>query len=142
MAVTPFVGLGSVFQFATVASPATFTSLLGITAIAFSGDKTTTAKTTNMLTTNGVDTYISGTTEPGTVDIKAIYSPGDASVISLEAIRASGAAVNMEVVYPLSLGTATFLGIVESVTRAIPLDKEATVDIKIKITGAVVYSEG
>ena len=142
MAVTPFVGLGTTVQFATVISPAVFTSLLGVTAVAFSGDKTSTSKTTNMLTTSGVDTYISGTTEPGTLDVKCILSPGDSSLTALEAIRNAGAPVNFEVIYPLSLGSVTFSGIVESVTRAIPLDKEATVDIKIKITGVVTATNG
>ncbi|HLX83812.1 MAG TPA: phage tail tube protein [Terriglobales bacterium] len=138
----PFIGLGTQVEFASVLSPASFTNLLGVTSVAFSGDKTSTIKTTNMLTTSGVDTYISGTTEPGTVDVKALLQPGDASLIALEALRNSGAAVPFEVVYPLSLGSVTFSGIVESITRSIPLDKEAVVDIKIKITGVVTASNG
>jgi len=138
----PFVGLGTQVEFASVLSPATFTNLLGVTSVAFSGDKTTTVKTTNMLTTSGVDTYISGTTEPGTVDVKLLLQPGDASLIALEALRASGAAVPFEVIYPLSLGSVTFTGIVESITRNLPLDKEATVDVKIKISGVVTATQG
>ena len=137
-----FVGLGTTVQFATVASPTVFTSLLHVTSVAFSGDKTSTVKTTDFLTTSGVDTYISGTTEPGTLDVKCIYEPGDASLIAIEVIRAAGAAVPFEVVYPMSLGSVTFSGIVESITRSIPLDKEATCDIKVKITGVVTAAQG
>jgi hypothetical protein len=133
----PFVGLGTVVEFASVLSPAIFTGITDVTGVSFSGDKVTTDKTTNMLSTNGVDTYISGTQEPGTCDIKALYVPGDASQIALEAIRLAGVAVNFEVVYPLSLGHASFSGIVESMTKAFPLDKVATLDIKVKISGPV-----
>ena len=43
----PFVGLGTTFEFASVLSPATFTTLTGVTSVAFSGDKVSTEKTTN-----------------------------------------------------------------------------------------------
>jgi hypothetical protein len=138
MSVTPFVGLGSNLEFASVLSPATFTSLAGFQSGAFSGDKVSTEKTTSMATANGVDTYISGTKEPGTFDAKCFYLPGETSQVALEAIRAAGSVVPFEIILPLSLGTVTFSGIVESMTRAFPLDKPATCDVKIKISGAVV----
>jgi hypothetical protein len=92
-----------------------------------------------MLTASGVDTYISGTQEPGTVDVKCFYMPGDTSQAALAGIRTAGLAVPFEVLYPLSLGSRTFSGIVESLTVAYPLDKPATLDVKIKITGPVTY---
>ncbi len=133
----PFVGLGTTFTFATVAAPTVFTTLAGVNSVAFSGDKVSTDKTTNMQSANGVDTYISGTTEPGTVDVKGQFLRGDASHLSLLAIKAAGLAVNFVANYP-SGGFDSFSGIVESYTPSIPLDKVATVDIKIKITGPIV----
>jgi hypothetical protein len=133
----PIVGLGSSFSFATVLSPTTFTVLNGVNSISTSGDKTSTEKTTNMLTPNGVDTYISGTTEPGTVDIKCFYLPADTTQVALAAIRAAGSVIPCEIVLPLSLGTRTFSGIVESMTVAYPLDKPATLDVKVKISGVI-----
>jgi hypothetical protein len=132
----PIVGLGTAVSFASVLSPTIFTPLLGVQSVAFSGDKVSTEKTTNMLTTSGVDTYISGTQEPGTLDVKCLYMPGDASQVALEAIRFAGIAVPFEVAYPLSLGGKNGSGIVESATIALPLDKPATIDYKIKLTGA------
>ena len=129
------VGLGSIAAYATVASPNTFTTINGVSSITFSGDKVSTEKTTNMLTTNGVDTYIGGTQEPGTCDIKAFYMPGDATQVGLESIRANAAPVPFQITYPLSLGHKAFSGIVESATIALPLDKPATIDYKIKLTG-------
>jgi hypothetical protein len=134
----PFVGLGTTVEFASVLSPSVYTTLTGVTSAAHSGDKVSTEKTTNMLTTSGVDTYISGTQEPGSFDFKCFYEPGDASQIALEGIRLAGQAVNFKVVYPLSLGNIAFSGIVESATRAFPLDKPATIDYKVKVSGAIV----
>ena len=131
----PIVGLGTTVQFATVATPTVFTVLNGVTSVSFSGDKVSTEKTTNMLTTSGVDTYIGGTQEPGTCDIKCLYSPGETSQVALEAIRFAGAAVPFEIAYSLSLGGKNFSGIVESATIALPLDKPATIDYKVKLTG-------
>ena len=128
------VGIGDSFQFATVASPSTFTTLDGVQSVTFSGDKVQTEKTTQMGTANGVDTFISSTQDPGSVDVKCLYQPGDATQIALEAIRLAGAAVQMKALYGSS-NTTTFAGIVESMTRAFPLDKPATLDVKIKITG-------
>jgi hypothetical protein len=134
---TPFVGLGTQLQFATVAAPTVFTTLAGVQGVTFSGDKVSTDKTTNMQTPNGIDTYIAGTTEPGTCDVKAQFLRGDASHLALLVIKNGNLAVNFQALYPGG-GFDSFSGIVESYTPAIPLDKLATVDIKIKITGPIV----
>jgi len=131
----PIVGLGTTFEFASVGSPTVFTTLVGVNDVKFSGDKVSTVKTTNMLTASGVDTYISGTQDPGTCDVKCFYEPGDASQVALEAIRLAGVAVNFKALYPLSLGSKSFSGIVESATIALPLDKDASIDYKIKLSG-------
>jgi len=46
------------------------------------------------------------------------------------------------VIYPLALGTASFLGIVENVTRGLPLAKVCSLDVKIKVSGVITYSNG
>jgi hypothetical protein len=134
----PYVGIGDAFEFATVASPSTYTTLDGVESISISGDKVETSKTTTMASTNGVDTFIAGTQDPGTVDVKGFFLPGDASQVALEAIRLAAQPVNFKVTYGSS-NSCTFLGIVESMTPAFPLDKPATLDVKIKITGPKTY---
>ena len=136
----PFVGLGTAFEYQSVASPVTFATVSGVTSVAFSGDKVSTQKTTTMQTTNGVDTYIAGTQEPGTCDVKCFYEPGDTSQVALEAIRLAGTVTPFKVVYPLSLGSASFSGVIESMTKSFPLDKNAELAIKIKISGTVVIA--
>lgn len=135
----PYVGIGDQFEFATTASPLVYTVLAGVDSIAISGDKVTTSKTTTMATANGVDTFIGSTQDPGTVDVKGFFLPGDATQVAFEAIRLAGAAVNMKVLYGSS-NSCSFSGIIESFTPSFPLEKPATFDAKIKISGPKVYA--
>jgi hypothetical protein len=130
----PIVGIGAAYQFATVASPTTFTTLAGVDSITFSGDKIATEKTTVMATANGVDTFVSSTQDPGSCDVKAFFLPGDASQTALEAIRVAAVAVQMKATYGTS-SSRTFSGIVESMTVSHPLEKPARLDVKIKLSG-------
>ncbi len=136
MPTTPYVGIGDSFEFATVSSPSVFTALDGVQSISFSGDKVATEKTTTMATVDGVDTFIGSTQDPGSVDVKCLFFPGNTSQTALEAIRLAAVAVSMKALYGSS-NTSAFSGIVESMTKAFPLDKPATLDIKVKITGPV-----
>jgi len=134
MSQTPITGIGDSLEFASVASPATFTTLNGVQSISFSGDKVATEKTTTMATVDGVDVFIGSTQDPGSVDVKCLFYPGETSQVALEAIRLSGATVNFKALYGSS-NTTSFSGIVESMTRAFPLEKPATLDVKIKLSG-------
>ena len=136
---TPIVGIGDSFEYASVASPTTFTVLNGVDDIAFSGDKVTTNKNTTMATTNGVDTFNSSTQDPGSCDVKGFFYPGDTTQVALEAIRASGQAVAMKAAYGTS-NSRSFTGIVESFTPVFPLEKNATFTLKIKISGPTTYA--
>jgi hypothetical protein len=135
---TPIVGIGDSFEFASVASPTTFTTLAGVDSIAFSGDKVATDKTTTMATTSGVDTFISSTQDPGSLDVKAFFLPGDTTQVALEAIRLAGTPVAMKALYGSS-NSCSFTGIVESMTPSFPLEKSARLDVKIKISGLKTY---
>lgn len=136
MSVNPFVGLGTVVEFASVASPSTYTTLAGAKSAAFSGDKRAMEKTTTFSTTSGTDTYIGSTLEPGMCDVKCDVYPADTSQEALKAIYVAGSTVNFQVVLPNSNGMRSFLGLVESFTPTIPSpEKSAQYDIKIKLSG-------
>ena len=135
---TPITGIGASFEFASVASPTTFTTLIGVDSIAFSGDKVATEKTTTMATVSGVDTFIGSTQDAGSVDVKAFFYPGDVTQVALESIRLAGVAVAMKALYGTS-NSCSFTGIVESLTVSLPLEKPARLDVKIKITGLKTY---
>jgi hypothetical protein len=130
----PIIGYTNQFEFATVASPTTFTALAGVNAISLSGDKVASEKTTVMsATSTGVDSFVPSTQDPGSCDVKGLFYPGDTTQTALEAIRVAGSTVAMKVTYGTS-NSCTFYGFVESFTPAFPLEKPATFDLKIKIT--------
>jgi hypothetical protein len=135
----PYVGVGNALEFASVASPATYTTLVGVDSIAISSDKVTISKTTTMASPNGVDTKIASTQDPGMCDVKGFWMPGDATQTALEAIRLAGSVVNFKITYGSS-NSCSFAGIVESFTPAFPLEKPATFDLKIAITGPKTYA--
>jgi hypothetical protein len=143
MSVTGVVGYTNVFKFGAIASPEVYTVLNGVNSISISGDKVSVEKTTTMsASSTGVDTFIPGTQDPGSCDVKGYYIPGDTSQIgtapSIEAYRLAAQPIAFTVLYGSS-NSCTFQGIIESFTFAFPLDKPATYDIKIKITGLKVY---
>jgi hypothetical protein len=128
----PFVGLDSVVQFGNDSPP---TTLNGVTGITFSGDKVATEKTTDMQTPNGTDTFIASTDDPGSCDIKCWTLPGDTSQEALKTAKVSKVPIPFVVSLPGNLGTRSFTGIVESATVALPLEKNSTIDFKIKLSG-------
>lgn len=134
----PITGIGASLEFSSVISPAVYTTLNGVDSITPSGDKVATEKTTTMATVGGVDTFIASTQDPGSVDVKAFFLPGDATQVALEVIRLSGATVAFKALYGTS-NSLSFNGIVESMTPSFPLEKPARLDIKIKISGPKVY---
>jgi hypothetical protein len=131
----PFVGYGLSVEFGAGSPPAG--TLLGVTAVTFSGDKVTTEKTTTMSTTNGTDTFIASTDDPGSVDIKCNLLPGDASQEAMKAAKTAKAVVPFIVVLPNSLGSRSFSAVVESCTEAFPLEKLCTLDVRLKATGPI-----
>ncbi|MGB8990070.1 MAG: hypothetical protein WCC37_25965 [Candidatus Sulfotelmatobacter sp.] len=131
----PFVGYGLAVEFGTGSPPAD--TLNGVTAVTFSGDKVATEKTTTMSTSNGTDTFIASTDDPGSVDIKCWLLPSDASQEAMKAAKSAKAVVPFTVVLPNSLGSRSFSAIVESCTESFPLEKNCTLDIKLKVTGAI-----
>ena len=136
----PFFGFGTAFEFATVLAPTTFTTLQGAEDYKFSGDKVATSKTTNMLSASGVDTFIGGTSDPGSMDVKCQLLPADASQLALDVIRLAGYPVNMKLVSAITGASRAFSGIVESASVDYPLDKVCTISYKFKITGPITVS--
>jgi hypothetical protein len=137
----PYVGIGDSLEFASDGSPSTFTVLNGVTSIAVSGDKVATEKTTTMASPNGVDTFIASTQDPGTLDVKGMWYPGDATQMEFEAARLTGAS-GIPIPFKVTYGSSNSLscdGIIESFTPSFPLEKVATFDAKIKISGVKVY---
>lgn len=135
---TPYVGIGDQLEFASIGSPSVYTVLAGVNSISRTGDKVQMEKTTTMATASGVDTFITSTQDPGGFDVKGLFYPGDATQTALEAIRAAGSFVNFKVLYGSS-NSASFSAAVESFTPSFPLEKPASFDLKLKVSGPVTY---
>jgi hypothetical protein len=127
----PFVGFGSSVVFGSGSPPSE--TLNGVTAISFSGDKVATEKTTDMTTPNGTDTFIASTDDPGSCDVKCWTLPGDPTQEAIKAAKVAKVPVSFIVSLPGSLGTRSFTGIVETATVSLPLEKNSTFDVKIKM---------
>src|SRR4029077_12204597 len=120
----PLIGYGLAFDFASVLSPAVFTTLEGVQSVTLGSAKVDQIDVTTVDTPNRTKVFISGLEDPGDVTIAGNYLPGDTSQVALWAIKSAGVAVPMKIVYPASLGTASFTGIVLSLDVSFPLDKE------------------
>ena len=131
-------GLGDTFEFATTASPTTFTTLSGVDSIALSGDKVKTNSTLTMASTTGAETFLGSTQNPGTFAVKGFWLPGEATQVALEAIRLAAQAVPIKITYGTS-NSCSFSGIIESFTPTFPLDKPPTFDLKGQISGLKTY---
>jgi hypothetical protein len=108
-------------------------------SFAVSGDKVEMQKTTTMATQNGVDTFIPSTQNPGTVDVKLFFYAVDTTQAQLETYRAAGTLVPFKGTYGSS-NAITFSGYIESLTPGWTLEKTATLDVKIQISGPKVYA--
>jgi|SRR5208282_3180965 len=130
-----FCPRGTVIQFEAPGS--TYYQLLAeIKDINFTGAKYDLADVTN---------YESGTfrewlttlADSGEVSFTGNYIPGDPSQASLLQFFNNGTLVYWEVVLPNGLGTIVFKAYVQSLEHNLPLEKEATITGKLKITGEV-----
>jgi Lambda phage tail tube protein, TTP len=140
MSSTPIIGIGNQVEFANSSSPTVFTVLAGVDSFSFGSDKVTTAKTTTMATTNGVDTFIPATQNPGSFSAKGFWLPGDTTQVALEALRlAAGPPIPFKATYG-SGNSCTFSGIIESFSPGqFSLDKPTPFELKVQISGPKVY---
>jgi predicted secreted protein len=134
-----FAGRGSVIEFGNGASsPYTFQQLAEAKSIKFSGTKYDLVDVTNM-ESGFVREWLPTLLDSGELAVEANMIPGDATQQAVLAIFNSGqtAPTPWQVVLPNGLGTFAFNAYVTKYERDIPLDKEATVSISLKITGLI-----
>ena len=130
-----FVARGTVISYETQTSIG-FLPLAEIKSIDFSGAKYDLADITNYESGNFRE-WITTLADSGEVSFSGNYIPGDASQAALLGFFNAGTLVAWKVQLPNSLGTITFNAFVSSLEHNLPLDKEATITGKLKITGAV-----
>ena len=104
--------------------------------------KVDTCYTTDTNATAGMKTFTVGLEDAGDCTVTANSLPEDASQEALATVKAGHAATTFAFTYPAAAGggSKTFQGIITSITESVPLDKEAKITVKIKISGAVTTS--
>jgi predicted secreted protein len=113
-----------------------FQQLAEIKEINFTGAKFDLADVTNY--ESGVfKEWLTTLADSGEVSFTGNYIPTDLSQQALLGFFNTGALIKWQVTLPNSLGVITFSAYVSSLEHNLPLDKEATISGKLKITGAV-----
>jgi predicted secreted protein len=130
-----FSARGTIIQYEAPGSVA-FSLLAEIKEINFSGAKYDLADVTNYESGNFRE-YLTTLADSGEVSFSGNYIPTDASQAALLGFFNNGTLVSWQVVLPNGLGTISFKAYVSSLEHNLPLDKEATITGKLKITGAV-----
>jgi predicted secreted protein len=130
-----FAPRGTVIQFEAPGSTY-FEPLAEIKNINFSGAKYDLADTTNYESGNFRE-WLPTLADSGECSFEGNYIPGDPSQASLLNFFNNGTLVLWQVTLPNNLGQITFKAFVNSLEHNLPLDKEATISVKLKITGAV-----
>lgn len=139
-----FAGRGSALQYGNgAASPFTFAVLAEVKKIQFSGTKADLADVTNMESGN-VREWLPTLIDSGELSGECNLIPNDASQAQLNNFFNNQTLVPWQVVLPNGadgnpLGVFAFNAYVTSHEIDIPLDKEAMISFKLKITGVITF---
>lgn len=144
-----FAGRQSQLLFSPNPPSVGYTLLAEIKTISFSGMKADLADVTNMESSNFRE-WLPTLNDSGDLSFTGNLLPNDASESDLIGFFNAQTLVTWEVVLPpaptqgfnTSLGTFTFKAYVSSIDRSIPVDKEASISGKLKITGQISYTPG
>ncbi|VVB52223.1 Uncharacterised protein [uncultured archaeon] len=113
-----------------------FQLLAEIREINFTGSKYDLADVTHYQSGNFRE-WLTTLADSGEVSFTGNYIPTDSSQQSLLAFFNAGTLIAWKVQLPNSLGTITFNAYVQSLEHNLPIDKQATITGKLKITGQV-----
>lgn len=133
-----FAGRSSVLQFA---SGSGFQPLAEVKTIQFTGSKYDLADVTNMESGNFRE-WLPTLADSGELSMTGNFIPEDASQNTVLNFFNTAQLVAWQVVLPNGLGYFEFNAYVSTREYDIPVDKEATWSLKLKITGAVTFIEG
>jgi hypothetical protein len=116
--------------------------LKGLQSVQFGSDKVDTVDVTDTNSPGGNKVFIPGLEDTGDCTITANSLPEDSTQLALLAIKNGHASTTFAFTYPTAAGggSKTFTGIVTSVDESLPLDKEAKITYKVKISGAITTS--
>ena len=146
-----FAGRSTVLQYSTNPPSVPYTELQEVKTIGFSGTKYDLQDVTNMNSSNFKE-WLPTLADSGDLSITGNLIPNDQSEVDLINFFNTATLVTWEVVLPpggngvtaynTSEGTFTFLAYVQSIDRSLPVEKEATITVKLKITGKILFTSG
>jgi hypothetical protein len=141
-------GIGMILGIGNGGSLATFTTIGETKSFAGPTMKTETADVTNTQSPDGVKEFKPTLTDPGEISTTVNYVPGDAGQQAVYNAMLAKSVLPFQMTLPQgSVETAgnnpgywSFQGLVTEFNIDIPLDKEATVAIKVKVSGLPTYT--
>jgi len=105
--------------------------------INFTGSKYDLADVTNMESGNFRE-WLPTLADAGELSFVCNYLPLDATQALFIQYYNNAVLLYWQVILPGGRGTISFTGYIVSVNTDVPLDKEATISVKVKITGSIV----
>jgi len=142
-----FAGRGTKFNYSTNPPSVAYTQMAEIKTIGFSGQKFDLSDVTNMQSGNFKE-WLATLGDSGDIALTGNLIPNDATAVAVIGFFQNATLVTYQVVLPAgpgyvtSEGTYTFTAYVQSVDYTIPVEKEATISLKLKITGKITFSAG
>ena len=131
-----FAGRTSKLKFLNGSS---YETLAEVKTIAFSGTKADLVDVTNM-DSGTVREWLPTLIDSGDIAFTANLIPGDSSQNTLISLFNNQTLTAWQVVLPNTLGTFSFNAYVVGLDRDVPVDKEASISGKLKITGAISFA--
>jgi len=146
-----FAGRSSVLQYSVNPPSVSYNQLEEMKTISFTGTKADLVDVSNM-NSEQFKEWLPTMIDSGDLSIAGNMIPNDQSEVDLINFFNNQTLVFWEVVLPpggngpqrlnVSEGTFSFAAYVSSVDRTIPVDKEATITVKLKITGGISFTSG
>ena len=142
-----FAGRSTVLQYSTNPPSVAYTQLQEVKTIAFSGTKADLADVTNMNSSNFKE-WLPTLIDSGDLSVAGNLIPNDASEAAVINFFNNQTLTFWEIVlpagpgFPTSEGTFSFTAFVVGVDRNLPVEKEATISLKLKVTGIISFTAG
>ena len=146
-----FAGRGSILQYSTNPPSVAYTELSEAKTLTMGGMKYDLSDVTNFESGNFRE-YLPTLADSGDLTIAGNMIPNDTTEQALIGFFNSATLVTYQIVLPpggngadaysTSEGMFQFTAYVQSIDRTIPHDKEATITIKLKVTGPITVTEG
>jgi predicted secreted protein len=142
-----FAGRQTVLKYSVNPPSVPYAELNEIKTIGFSGSKADVQDVTNMNSSQFKE-WLPTLIDSGDLSLTGNMIPNDQSEVDVLGFFNNLTLVYWEVVlppgigFPVSEGTFSFKAFVVSVDRTVPVEKEATLSLKLKITGPIAFSAG